>query len=78
MENVNTTMLVANIDDSLEPTMANKYKKSHILERGNRKIGFIGVILETTNVSNWPILSKSRERICENYELHESVDTEYF
>lgn len=39
----NTTMLVANMDSSREPTMREKYQKSMIIERSNRKIGVIGV-----------------------------------
>ncbi|XP_017045842.1 apyrase isoform X2 [Drosophila ficusphila] len=41
-------MLVANMDCSHEPTMEGKYNKSMIIERSGRKIGVIGVILETT------------------------------
>lgn len=44
-------MVVANIDDSEEPTIQGKYKKSIIINRYNRKIGIIGVILQTTDVS---------------------------
>ncbi|EDW82081.2 uncharacterized protein Dwil_GK25615, isoform B [Drosophila willistoni] len=48
LEHINTTMLVANMDCSLEPTMDGLYEKSTIIERDGRKIGLIGVILETT------------------------------
>ncbi|XP_017045841.1 apyrase isoform X1 [Drosophila ficusphila] len=48
LETINTTMLVANMDCSHEPTMEGKYNKSMIIERSGRKIGVIGVILETT------------------------------
>ncbi|XP_068155442.1 apyrase isoform X2 [Drosophila tropicalis] len=48
LERINTTMLVANMDCSLEPTMDGLYEKSTIIERDGRKIGIIGVILETT------------------------------
>lgn len=44
-------MLVANMDARDEPDMQGKYQKSIIIERSNRKIGVIGVILETTYVS---------------------------
>lgn len=44
-------MLVANMDCAHEPTMEGLYEKSKILERGGRKIGLIGVILETTYVA---------------------------
>ncbi|XP_065365254.1 apyrase isoform X1 [Calliphora vicina] len=48
LEALNTTMLVANMDSTNEPEMSGKYQKSMIIERSNRKIGVIGVILETT------------------------------
>lgn len=50
LETLNTTMLVANMDSTNEPEMTGKYQKSMIIERSNRKIGVIGVILETTYV----------------------------
>ncbi|KAH8284408.1 hypothetical protein KR018_000642 [Drosophila ironensis] len=49
LETINTTMLVANMDCAHEPTMEGLYNKSTIIERSGRKIGVIGVILETTN-----------------------------
>ncbi|KAH8368146.1 hypothetical protein KR084_007650 [Drosophila pseudotakahashii] len=48
LETVETNMLVANMDCAHEPTMEGKYNKSMIIERSGRKIGLIGVILETT------------------------------
>ncbi|XP_036221524.2 apyrase isoform X4 [Bactrocera oleae] len=48
LESINSPMLVANMDARDEPDMQGKYKKSIIIERSNRKIGVIGVILETT------------------------------
>ncbi|XP_017125622.1 apyrase isoform X2 [Drosophila elegans] len=48
LEAVDTNMLVANMDCAHEPTMEGKYNKSMIIERSGRKIGLIGVILETT------------------------------
>lgn len=44
-------MLVANMDVSQEPTLEGLFEKSKIIERDGRKIGLIGVILETTYVS---------------------------
>lgn len=46
-------MVVANIDDSEELTIQGTYKKSTIVERNGRKIGIIGVILQTTDVSGF-------------------------
>ncbi|XP_075154887.1 apyrase-like isoform X4 [Haematobia irritans] len=48
LETLDSPMLVANIDSTNEPTMTGKYKPSMIIERSGRKIGVIGVILETT------------------------------
>ncbi|KAH8399949.1 hypothetical protein KR215_004617, partial [Drosophila sulfurigaster] len=48
LQTINTSMLVANMDCAHEPTMEGLYEKSQIIERGGRKIGLIGVILETT------------------------------
>lgn len=50
LETVNSPMLVANIDATNEPTMQGKYQPSMIVERSGRKIGVIGVILQTTYV----------------------------
>ncbi|XP_064539669.1 apyrase isoform X2 [Drosophila montana] len=49
LKTINTSMLVANMDNAHEPTMDGLYERSKILERGGRKIGLIGVILETTD-----------------------------
>ncbi|EDW66277.1 apyrase [Drosophila virilis] len=49
LKTINTSMLVANMDSAHEPTMDGLYERSLILERGGRKIGLIGVILETTD-----------------------------
>ncbi|XP_037935967.1 apyrase isoform X2 [Teleopsis dalmanni] len=48
LEALNTTMLVANMNSTFEPTLNGKYQNSMIIEKSNRKIGVIGVILETT------------------------------
>lgn len=46
-------MLVANMDATDEPDLQNKFLKSTVLVRSGRKIGVIGVILETTyNLAN--------------------------
>jgi hypothetical protein len=51
LENMNAPFVVANIDDSQEPSIQGKYNKSIIIERGGRKIGILGYILRTTYVS---------------------------
>lgn len=43
-------MIVANIDDSDEPTFQGKYQKYVVIDRYDRKIGVIGIILSTVNV----------------------------
>ncbi|XP_019892555.2 apyrase isoform X5 [Musca domestica] len=48
LDALDSPMLVANIDARNEPTMEGKYQPSMIIERSGRKIGVIGVILETT------------------------------
>lgn len=48
LKHVKTSMLVANMDCAHEPLMEGLYEKSTIIERSGRKIGLIGVILETT------------------------------
>lgn len=51
LETLTSPVIVCNIDDSEEPTMQGKYQKSLIIDRYDRKIGIVGVILSTTNVS---------------------------
>lgn len=48
---VKSPVLACNIDDTEEPTMQGKYQKSIIIDRYDRKIGIIGVVLSTFNVS---------------------------
>ncbi|XP_054729554.1 apyrase isoform X1 [Anastrepha obliqua] len=63
LDTINTTMLVANMDARDEPDIQGKYQSSMIIERSNRKIGVIGIILETTydlaNTSNLIFLNES-------------------
>lgn len=51
LETIGSPIVVSNIDDSEEPTMQGKYNKSIVIDKYKRKIGIIGVILSTTNVS---------------------------
>lgn len=44
-------VLIANIDDSQEPTMQSLYKKHLILERSGIKVGIIGYTLHDLDVS---------------------------
>uniref|UniRef100_A0A182NS57 Apyrase n=1 Tax=Anopheles dirus TaxID=7168 RepID=A0A182NS57_9DIPT len=49
LEAINSSMVVANLDDREEPTLQGKYQRSVILERGGRRIGVIGVIHHATD-----------------------------
>lgn len=55
-------MLVANLDDSEEPGLQGKYKKSLVIEKSGRKIGLIGALvvatLEISNPENLKILDE--------------------
>jgi 5'-nucleotidase len=51
LEAMDAPFVVANIDDSKEPSIQGKYQKSITKDIGNRTIGIIGYILNTTNVS---------------------------
>ncbi|KAI4455141.1 nucleotidase-related [Holotrichia oblita] len=50
LEHLEAPVVVANIDDSLEPRIQGLYKKSTIIKRDGRKIGIVGVMLSTTNL----------------------------
>lgn len=45
LETLQTNVIVANIDDSNEPKLQNKYNKSIVIDRFERKIGIIGILL---------------------------------
>ncbi|XP_055612494.1 apyrase-like [Uranotaenia lowii] len=52
LNNINSPVLLVNVDNSKEPEFK-KFQKSMIIERNGRKIGIIGVILKTTdNIAN--------------------------
>lgn len=51
MEHLDSKVVTANIIDDEEPTMHGLYEKSIIVERNGRRIGIIGVIIATTDVS---------------------------
>lgn len=52
LQHLNSTVVTANIIDDLEPTIQGLYEKSIIVEKNNRKIGIIGVLIATTDVSD--------------------------
>ncbi|KAG5672735.1 hypothetical protein PVAND_002836 [Polypedilum vanderplanki] len=62
LEHLISPVVVANLDDKDEPDMANKYKKSIIIERAGRKIGLIGALvvatLEISSPGNLKILDE--------------------
>ena len=49
LENIDSPVVIANVDDSQEPTFQGKYQKSVVIERSGRKIGVVGAILRSTN-----------------------------
>lgn len=51
MESLKSPVVVANIDDTNEQSFQGKYQKSIVIDRYDRKIGIIGVIIETVDVS---------------------------
>lgn len=53
MEAIRSPFVIANLDDSGEPTMQGKYEKSLVIERYGRRIGIVGVMLATTDVSGF-------------------------
>lgn len=50
MEALNSPIVVANVDDSDEPTFQGKYQKSIIINKYDRKIGVIGVVTSAVSV----------------------------
>lgn len=49
LEHITSPVVIANVDDSEEPTFQNKYTKSIVIDKYERKIGVIGAILRSTN-----------------------------
>nr|CAD7440908.1 unnamed protein product [Timema bartmani] len=49
IKGLNCPVVVANIDDSLEPRFQGLYNKSVVIERDGRKIGIVGYIIKTVN-----------------------------
>jgi 5'-nucleotidase len=49
LENINSPVVIANVDDAEEPTFQNNYVKSIVIDKYERKIGVIGAILRSTN-----------------------------
>lgn len=50
LRSINIPVVLSNIDDSLEPSIRNLYRKSIIIEREGKKIGVIGVLTSGTKV----------------------------
>lgn len=48
MQTLKSPIVASNIDDSLEPTFQNLYKKSEIIVRDGRKIGLVGAVVAAT------------------------------
>lgn len=53
LKNLESDVVVANLDDSEEPELQGLYKKSKIVERDGRKIGLVGALVQATiEISN--------------------------
>lgn len=48
---LHSPVLLANVNDTDEPHMKGLYEKSMVIVRSGRKIGIIGLILSTVDVS---------------------------
>jgi 5'-nucleotidase len=48
LEHIESPIVIANVDDSDEPTFK-KYTKSIVIDKYERKVGVIGAILRSTN-----------------------------
>lgn len=48
LKNLDSDVIVANLDDTEEPDIQGLYKKSKIVERNGRKIGLIGALVQAT------------------------------
>lgn len=49
LEAIDSPVVIANVDDDDEPTFQNKYAKSLVIDKFDRKVGVIGAILQSTN-----------------------------
>lgn len=49
LETLQSNVVIANIDDSNEPEIQNKYNKSIVIDRFDRKIGIIGILLRNVD-----------------------------
>lgn len=51
LDEIESPIVISNIDVSEEPSLRGKYQETLILERGGRKIGIIGLLIKSTPVS---------------------------
>lgn len=49
LENIESPVVISNVDDSEEPTFQGKYVKSIVIDKYERKVGVIGAILRSTS-----------------------------
>lgn len=49
METLRTPIVLANVDDTLEPSFRHKYRRSVVVERDGRQIGIIGVVVRNVD-----------------------------
>lgn len=59
LQTIDSPVVVCNIDDSDEPDLQGLYTSTVVISKYDRRIGVIGVILQTTNVSLYLSTHKS-------------------
>uniref|UniRef100_D3TM90 apyrase n=2 Tax=Glossina morsitans morsitans TaxID=37546 RepID=D3TM90_GLOMM len=73
LETLDSPVIVTNMNSSNEPTMEGKYKRSLIIERGQRKIGILGALIETVydlaNIGNLTFRNESEAVLEEGLRL---------
>lgn len=80
LEHLTSPVVVANLDDTDEPTIKGLYKKSIVIERDGRKIGLVGALVvatvEISNPENLHILNEIQSVKAESERLRdeEGVD----
>lgn len=53
LQTIDSPVVICNIDDTDEPDIQGLYTNTTIITKYDRRIGVIGVILQTTNVSGF-------------------------
>lgn len=69
MDTIESPIIMANVDDSNEPRIQGKYNKSIIIDRYERKIGIIGVVLSTYKVKILLLYLRIKQLLLIYYEI---------